>query len=74
MISFIDKDTELAINKWPYKDILFVDGNLVLNPTKAQTTNIKVTVSLVSFPKISKTEVFTATVTKATVVAEIIAN
>ena len=45
-----------------------------MNPTKAQTTKIKVTVTLVSFPKIDWTEVFTASVTKATVAGEIIEN
>jgi hypothetical protein len=49
----------------PYKDLLYVDGNLILNPTKAQTTKIKVTVSLVSYPKVSRTEVFTVIVNLA---------
>ena len=49
----------------PYKDLLYVDGNLILNPTKAQTTKIQVTVSLVSYPKVSRTEDFTAIVNEA---------
>ena len=49
----------------PYKDLLYVNGNLILNPTKAQTTKIKVTVSLVSYPKVSRTEDFTAIVNEA---------
>lgn len=62
VISFTDEATGQAINSWPYKDFSYVSGTLILNPVTAQTTKIKVTISLVSNTEEKTSEVLKAIV------------
>jgi hypothetical protein len=65
VISFTDAATNQVITSSSYGDFYFVAGTMILNPTTARTTLIKVTVSLASNPAVSKSEVFTTIVNQA---------